>query len=413
MQKILNKKDLSGILSLCLACFLLGAMFVYGQTVSQTHIISGGIYPGAPSYTVWTDGVGNFYAKNAYGVLSYSGTDASAVLNNVLAAGATVLVAPGTYPITSMVMINYSGIQLKGSGYTTVLSMGVNSTAIVQALNVWNIAIENLKFDGNWGTGIVGLLLDGVIYSHFSNMWFDECYTSIQVLADGSATQNSGYNLFEHTIIENTRYGITFDGTLATRYVTLNTFVDTRIGGLYTLASGLITFIKAADNNIFYDTYLDIACDGSVGVTYNSASPTTDQEVYENHFNRLCVTGYGAGTLYAIHANRCSDYRVSYVELRTAGTNTPYVDLEADSYVRLENSGINDRPISNFGNVTSVTNGQWIAHGIAYYPTYVLLTPTTNVTVWVASRNSTHFQVGVSSGTTGLYWEARYNPDPL
>lgn len=63
--------------------------FVWGQSSSSKFTISGGQYPGAPSYTVYSDG-STYYAKNQYGAVSWSSTDAAYVINTALSAvGAT------------------------------------------------------------------------------------------------------------------------------------------------------------------------------------------------------------------------------------------------------------------------------------------------------------------------------------
>lgn len=47
--------------------------------------ISSGIYPGAPSFTVWEES-GTYYAKTDYGVTAYSGTDLDTVVENSISA---------------------------------------------------------------------------------------------------------------------------------------------------------------------------------------------------------------------------------------------------------------------------------------------------------------------------------------
>jgi len=45
--------------------------------------ISAGIYPGAPSYTIWKEG-SNYFAKDANGQIDYAGTNASNLLQNCI-----------------------------------------------------------------------------------------------------------------------------------------------------------------------------------------------------------------------------------------------------------------------------------------------------------------------------------------
>jgi len=68
-----------------IACLVSSSIvyFVFGVSPSSTPTISGGIYPGAPSYTVWCEG-SNYFAKDANGEIDYSGTNASQIINNAL-----------------------------------------------------------------------------------------------------------------------------------------------------------------------------------------------------------------------------------------------------------------------------------------------------------------------------------------
>jgi hypothetical protein len=73
---------------------LVGAGYVQSQAPSGTFYISQGVYPGAPSYTVWKEG-STYFAKDAYGKLfpSVSGSsNASYIINSAfsgLTAGRT------------------------------------------------------------------------------------------------------------------------------------------------------------------------------------------------------------------------------------------------------------------------------------------------------------------------------------
>lgn len=142
-------------------CFLLGVAFVYAQ-VSQTHVISGGVYPGAPAYTVWFDGVATYYAKNAYGVLSFSGANAANVINDAIAA--TVYVNPnfgGVVELSAQIFyidksINLTtGVSLKGQGSDTtylytqgfpadgiMINVGANHRVTIEGLRLYSNAVN-------------------------------------------------------------------------------------------------------------------------------------------------------------------------------------------------------------------------------------------------------------------------------
>jgi len=112
---------------------LIGAFIAYGQSPDSTFTISSGVYPGAPSYTVWREG-SEFFAKDANGLLAYSGTDASAVIQ------AAINAVPGGRIFLT-----------KSMGRTTL------HTGLVSALT-GNLNIEG---ESTWATWESWLLFDG------------------------------------------------------------------------------------------------------------------------------------------------------------------------------------------------------------------------------------------------------------
>ena len=66
-----------------IACLVSSSVvyYVFAVSPSSTVTISGGVYPGAPSYTVWREG-DYYFAKDANGEIEYSGTNASNVVQS-------------------------------------------------------------------------------------------------------------------------------------------------------------------------------------------------------------------------------------------------------------------------------------------------------------------------------------------
>jgi hypothetical protein len=87
------------LLSILMVC----AVAIGGVWYVRTSSRDSGVYPGAPSYTIWTDGAGNYFAKDAYGNLAFSGTNASYVIQSAIYALPHVLVSLpfGNYPVVS------------------------------------------------------------------------------------------------------------------------------------------------------------------------------------------------------------------------------------------------------------------------------------------------------------------------
>lgn len=146
MNKAINKNILSGIVGVFLVGVLFGAAIVYAQTISQTHIISAGSYPGAESYTIWTDNAATFYAKNAYGTLE-EGADAGVLIQQIVttvgaAGGGDIYIEKGVYEIGAMnlggegfyygIYVNSPYIRIHGAGRdATVLKLTVGNSRLV------------------------------------------------------------------------------------------------------------------------------------------------------------------------------------------------------------------------------------------------------------------------------------------
>lgn len=116
---LLKHKKTIGILLIGVVIGLVIATITYGVTSSNTFTISQGVYPGAPSFTIWKED-STYYAKNSFGVIqSFYSTNASYVINNALdlANGqGPVYLIPTFYDLTGSIVINKNGSRLIGSG---------------------------------------------------------------------------------------------------------------------------------------------------------------------------------------------------------------------------------------------------------------------------------------------------------
>jgi len=83
--------------------------YVYAQGQLTTLTISPGVYPGAPSYTIWREG-NYYYAKDAYGNIDYFGTNASQIVNNaylqIQSVGGTIYFKSGYYEFDAPIRVN-------------------------------------------------------------------------------------------------------------------------------------------------------------------------------------------------------------------------------------------------------------------------------------------------------------------
>jgi parallel beta-helix repeat protein len=109
--------------------------YIFASSSTITYTISAGNYPGAPNYTVWSEGT-NYFAKNASGVTAFSGTDPTSVLQSVMSVigGGKIFIQAGIYLFTTPLYI-LSNVTLIGSGlefngyYGTVFYQTFNESA--------------------------------------------------------------------------------------------------------------------------------------------------------------------------------------------------------------------------------------------------------------------------------------------
>jgi parallel beta-helix repeat protein len=82
---------------------LLGSLVYVIGSPNGTFTISPGVYPGAPSYTIWREG-STYYAKDAYGALT-SGTNIATVVNSVIGNDRNIFFKKADYEFSSMLNI--------------------------------------------------------------------------------------------------------------------------------------------------------------------------------------------------------------------------------------------------------------------------------------------------------------------
>lgn len=151
------KKTLKVSLIFLVIGLMLGALIVFAATPSSTFYISSGIYPGAPSYTVWKEGP-TYYAKDRNGQVEFNGSNATALINSCndeLTSGGKIFVCAGTYYFDSPIMLSES-VTLEGEGFNTIFRRSATTT-IIKNKNIdqdpslgytdIGIIVRNLKID--------------------------------------------------------------------------------------------------------------------------------------------------------------------------------------------------------------------------------------------------------------------------
>jgi hypothetical protein len=150
MEKQIRKSVKTALIFLAIG-LLLGTLIVFAATPSSTFYISSGVYPGAPSYTVWREGA-NYFAKDANGQLpSWSGgTNATEIIQNsidVLTSGGKIFLQEGIYSIDVPLSLKSAvTLQGEGKGVTVIRQTNASANTII-ADNIWQISIQDLTID--------------------------------------------------------------------------------------------------------------------------------------------------------------------------------------------------------------------------------------------------------------------------
>jgi len=165
-----------------IACLVSSSIvyYVFAVSPSSTFTISSGIYPGAPSYTIWREG-GYYFAKDANGEIDYSGMDANTVIQaglNGLTSGRTwqeKVVLKGDYSLTnSLTLPSYTILDLSDAKLT--LANGVNKYCITST-NSTDIAVIGGIINGNKaGQTLAAHGTEGIYFDSVSNSTIRDVY---------------------------------------------------------------------------------------------------------------------------------------------------------------------------------------------------------------------------------------------
>jgi hypothetical protein len=139
--------------------------------------------------------------------------------------GGIIYLAPGSYRIEATIIIQASGIKVRGYGGAdsnpvTELIWHGNSTDPVVSVGagIKDIEIRDLAIDGNDGDAAIGLQIDGVTNSCFKNISIyninESSGVGLKLYVTTSATMS--WNIFERIVVHDSWDGIWLDSTRQT-----------------------------------------------------------------------------------------------------------------------------------------------------------------------------------------------------
>jgi len=405
------------------------AFYVFAATPSSTFWISSGVYPGAPSYTVWKEG-SNYFAKDANGEIEFSGTNASEIVNSAIeASGAYVydagvgsVVCTGTLTLDSPINItinNWSHFDFTFD----ILDFTSNKHGIcinsTDTMSVWDGKIE-----GNM------LRTTYVNYNYSALLILNLEQATIEI---GEIRGEGGASSLGSAGIELVADGVGAD-------CSLNTIRVNRISGyetgilLTTLDSGHIV------ENRFYDSQIIWVKNG----VYSSGSV-----ISTNRFFSVAVDGTGGTLEYGFYFYSESnvlfgcmvhdtplgsiiyEYRAtgSYegnLRLRLYGCYATYGNFSSGIVHHGTHTAYSLNPagyVTEYAGTAEASNDDWVSFGLemAGTPQTIILTVQESDARYIAqvkASNASHFQLYLYDETAGaaeavnktISWSAEYQP---
>jgi len=387
-----------------------------------------------------------YYAKNYYGLVDYSGSNALTVYNsaktNLGVDGGTIKVLPGDYYFSGVIYVP-GNIHLIGNGwrYSTrfyIQHTGVGLYAGDPSGNQMGIEIRNINLIGQAGTSH-GLYINNTVNKCSFEYLYIQFFDGDGVKIENSHTitlQNvhsylnggNGFTLKGSTAIslldpyaQNNTHGIYIEGGMGGGNIRGGVSEDNTQTALY--ITGARTQFDVY--SLYMEENSDVVCriQGSAGNIVRNVK--LDGCHFKAQWNKLCLyTDYfeeitiqnsvlwrqGATRHYDIGTNGGYVYDIQNTALNGSYPTENLEDYPVVSGNKPYNRRLLKASLWKTGNYSSVSTGEWKLHYLETTPTVVILTPRTNVNVWCADRNSTHIQIGVSTGTVDIDYYVAVQP---
>jgi hypothetical protein len=230
---------------------LIGAFIAYGQSPTSTFTISTGIYPGAPSYTIWNEG-SDYFAKDANGFIGYSGTNFTTLSTSCISAlpsnGGKITIEVGAY--AGHIVIDRSNVILEGEGGPGDIPVSSDPGKSPSALLGTVITPE----EGQNGVYIEGANRTGVQIRNLG-IWFKTATTGHGITTDKDQQFHLRDAVFENIAVlgvDATHYGLSLCNFL---FVTVHSFRT--YGGCILELYGNLPYFQQG-NSVFDDLYNEV-----------------------------------------------------------------------------------------------------------------------------------------------------------
>jgi len=350
-----KKINLKTVIILILISILMasGTTYILAQTPTSTFTISPGIYPGAPSYTVWKEG-NYYYAKDSTGAIKYSGIDAVTVIQNALNSLTNgrnwkeKVLLKGNIEISSTIRIpSYTILEIQGkikASKGMAVNMIENNASMDHDFEIIGGTIDGNKDNGATNHAIV--LTEASRWTIKSVRFVNVYSSSIKVIATGAIEAEDW--IIKDCIFRYSRgYTIYLDGGMVKDgIITHNSIEDIDYRGIYIYSCWTITI---TDNSISINGK-DVGHGHGIVVSTNAVGII----IKGNHIDH----NYGHGIwLYQLRAIATGE---GYHTVIIKGNHIHYngkdgIKIENSRYVLIEGNDISENSYSASGSYNGIT----------------------------------------------------------
>jgi len=193
---------------------------------SQTMYISGGMYPGAVTYTIWGED-SNYYSKNAYGEIYSGGTNLSSTVQYALNIGGRIAFANGTYIFANPLTASKDGTEILGSG-NTIFVWPVDGTLLT--ITGLRVTLSHLTIVGANNNGIIQSAIKIANTSGYCELsHLDIHYFQTYPTISYALQINVGDNVVDHCHLWSNLYAIYIGNPPSYAGCTLNKIINSYI----------------------------------------------------------------------------------------------------------------------------------------------------------------------------------------
>lgn len=319
---------------------MLGALIVFAATPSSTFYISSGIYPGAPSYTIWREG-SNYFAKDANGLIAYSGTNTSQIIENTIQTSpdnGVIFFKNGVYSITTAISFSRP-IAIIGESREGVVFVPSGDNSIFILDDDLHVELRNFMINdtSQVTSSVYAIDLHGIQFALLENIFIDNYYKGIRIY--GSIGYGCSYGSYKNIIIFHSRNtGLLLEGD----YIVDNHFEGISVYSTVDFDGALIHLNATTANNLGGNMFTDISIlnggHTDYGLLIDGWASLWFENLISDNSGNASVIIRKKGTLYPGHIFFTNLYCMAHTGygIKLEGDGSGYL-----TYINIENGMVN------------------------------------------------------------------------